>query len=358
MQGDKHATLTITFLAGNIDKMTMFLKVAEGINVGPLVQRLSEMPHLWEQITARQEAPGSPHKDTEAIFLRWCKGQDAASVFNDLEAVDYSAARILMPQVGQVLLALLTMLGETAELGRVMIVKLKPGGVITRHMDEGKYADFYDRFHVCLSSKLGNSFFVGRDVFEARPGEAYWFNHKQEHEVHNFSDADRLHMIVDVAVPKFRAMRGVYFQQERSVDLWPEITPLIAQHYEEIAHHKDIPLDPDVERYNAMDDAGLLRCFTARDCGRLIGYAIFICGPNLHYKSTKIANQDVLFLAPEARNGTTAMRFFDFFEKRLAGEGWQLTMQHEKIAHPALGRLAERRGYEPMDRIWVKRLDK
>lgn len=357
MQGDKHATLTITFLAGNIDKMTMFQKVAEGINVGPLVAKLEESPELWGEITARQHAPGSPHGDTEAIFLRWCADWTWQATFDDLRAWDYPAARTLMPEAGHVLTALLTMLGETAELGRVMIVKLKAGGHIRRHMDEGLYADFYDRFHVCLSGEC--DFMVGHEVFVCRSGEAWWFNHKREHEVWNTSATeDRLHMIVDVAVPKFRAMRGVYFQQERSKDLWPEITPLIAQHYEEIAHHKDIPLDPDVERYNAMDDAGLLRCFTARDCGRLIGYAIFICGPNLHYKSTKIANQDVLFLAPEARNGTTAMRFFDFFEKRLAGEGWQLTMQHEKIAHPALGRLAERRGYEPMDRIWVKRLDR
>lgn len=334
----------------------LFKRVAEAINIAPLVQRLNEHPELWGQITARQEALGSPHKDTEAIFLRWCKGQDVESVFQDLDAVDYPAAAVLMPEAGHVLLALLTMLGETAELGRVMIVKLRPEGRITPHMDEGRYADFYDRFHICLSGWC--RFQVGEKWFLCAPGEAWWFNHKREHYVVNHGEVDRIHMIVDVAVPAYRALRGIYFQREQSRHLWPEITPLLEKHYEEIAHHKDIPLDPDVERYNAMDDAGLLRCFTARDCGRLIGYAIFITAPHLHYKSTRIANQDVLFLAPEARNGTTAMRFFDFFEGRLRDEGWQLTFQHEKIAHPALGRLAEKRGYEAMDRIWAKRLDK
>jgi quercetin dioxygenase-like cupin family protein len=332
-----------------------FKRVAEHINVAPLLKKLERHPQLWGEITARQEAPGSPHKDTEAIFLRWCRDTaDAWSVFNDLEAVDYPAAQVLMPEAGHALLALLTMLGETAELGRVMIVRLKPGGHITPHVDEGRYADFYDRFHICLSGEC--DFTVAGKTFTCRPGEGWWFNHKRKHEVRNASGADRLHMIVDVAVPAYRALRGVYFQREFSHHLWSEITPLLEKHWQEIAHYKDVPLDIDVERYNAMEEQGLLRCFTARDCGRLIGYAIFICGPNLHYKSTRIANQDVLFIAPEARNGTTAMRFFDFFEKRLASEGWQLMLQHEKIAHPALGRLCEKRGYEPMDRVWIKKL--
>jgi hypothetical protein len=93
-------------------------------------------------------------------------------------------------------------------------------------------------------------------------------------------------------------------------------------------------------------------------CGKLIGYAIFITGPNLHYKSTKVAGQDVFFLHPDVRGGLTAMRFLDFCEKRLAKEGWQVTTQHAKAAHPALSKLCEKRGYELMDLIWSKRLDR
>jgi hypothetical protein len=132
-------------------------------------------------------------------------------------------------------------------------------------VDEGLYADFYDRFHVCLAG--GCEFTVAGERFFAKVGDAFWFNHKRQHEVYNYGDTDRLHLIVDVAVPAYRALRGIYFQRERSVDLWPEITPLLEQHWQEIAHYKDIPLDPDVERYNAMDEQGLLRCFTARDAG-------------------------------------------------------------------------------------------
>jgi quercetin dioxygenase-like cupin family protein len=202
--------------------MTMlFKRVAEHINVVPLLKKLEQHPELWGEITARQEAPGSPHKDTEAIFLRWCEQQDAYSVFQDLQAVDYPAASLLMPEVGHVLLALLTMLGETAELGRVMIVKLKPGGHITPHVDEGLYADFYDRFHVCLSGEC--EFTVAGQTFTCRPGEGWWFNHKRKHEVRNNGSTDRIHMIVDVAVPAYRALRGIYFQREFSRDLWPEI---------------------------------------------------------------------------------------------------------------------------------------
>jgi hypothetical protein len=72
----------------------LFKRVAEAINVAPLVQRLDECPELWGEITARQEAPGSPHKDTEAIFLRWVQGNRPSTACSTIcEAVDYPAAR-------------------------------------------------------------------------------------------------------------------------------------------------------------------------------------------------------------------------------------------------------------------------
>lgn len=336
--------------------MSNFKLVAQGLDVKPLVDALESRPELWKHITARQIAPGSAHHDTEAIFLRWCAKLDVHAAFNELEAVDFRAA-LELPEAVELVKQALQHIPHEA-IGRILIVNLKAGGSIDAHMDEGAYADHYDRFHISLQSDEGNIFHVGGKSFHALPGELWWFNHKQHHSVENKSGRDRLHLILDVVAPEYRAMRGIYFQREMSQDLWPEIGPLLEQHYDEVAKFKDIPLEPDVDAYNAMEEAGKLRCFTARDCGKLIGYVVFICGSHLHYKSLRTAMQDVLFLSPEARKGTTALRFFDFFEKRLQAEGWHMTLQHQKPAHPALGVVCQRRGYEVMDIMWAKRLDK
>jgi hypothetical protein len=78
-------------------------------------------------------------------------------------------------------------------------------------------------------------------------------------------------------------------------------TPTSRTHWREITHYADIPLDPDIDTYNTMEVIGALRCFTAREQGRLVGYAVFFIRHNLHYRSSLQAMQDVLFVLPEHR---------------------------------------------------------
>ena len=148
----------------------------------------------------------------------------------------------------------------------------------------------------------------------------------------------------------------VSYQTERARDLWPEITPLLQQHWQEISTYLDIPLDPDVSRYNEADDADLLRCFTARLGGTLIGYAVFFLA-NLHYRSTKIMIQDVLFILPEYRRGRAGIGLIKFSEDKLREEGVAAVYQHQKIEHPVLGVILKRMGYTMVENIWAKRLD-
>ena len=158
-------------------------------------------PEDWQEITARQEVEGTAHSDTETIYLRWCKGRDIHSVFNDLDAVDYPALD-RMPVFRVLLDEIIDAVGGT--LGRAMIVKLKSGGHIDKHVDEGYYADNHTRYHLVLEAE-DNVFFMVDQSSEhhyetvcMRPGELWWFNHKRKHCVDNCSDWDRIHLIVDV----------------------------------------------------------------------------------------------------------------------------------------------------------------
>lgn len=337
-----------------------FETILTGLPVQPIVDYLKAHPGLWDEVTFRQDYPGSPQHDTRCIFLRWCPGNTVQDVFYQLEAVDCEHAKDLAPVIAPVLTPLLEkVIGpnwSADDVGRVMLTELKPEGVIDEHFDSGNYAERHDRFHVAIQSEDGNCFTVGGEGFHAVDGTAFWFNVKRNHRVQNQSQHARIHLIVDLKAPAYRAKRGMYFQQERSQDLWSEIQPLLVEHWREIAHYQDILLDPDVESYNYADSRGLLRCYTVRNGGRLIGYAIFKIG-SLHYKGSKQAFQDVLFVLPEYRNKGTGFRLIRFCDRELKKEGMQVVYQHVKKAHN-FGPLLVRLGYELVDLIYAKRLDK
>jgi len=187
-----------------------FSIISRALHIKPLLSAITSYPELWTQITARQYTVGSAHQDTETIFLRWAKLQTIEAVFKEIEAVDYPALNKLYP--ARALIAEAMRLTHSKELGRVIITKLKPNGFIDPHIDEGDYADHYERFHIPLQSEGDNSFFVEHEpghaeVLNMKPGNLVWFNHKKRHWVMNASQTDRIHLIIDAVAPLFKVPR-------------------------------------------------------------------------------------------------------------------------------------------------------
>jgi len=88
-----------------------------------------------------------------------------------------------------------------------------------------------------------------------------------------------------------------------------DIVPLFYNHWKEVANNQDtVPLDPDFDRYKALEDQGMMRIFTVRDDGELIGYFISFISPHMHYKTTVYAINDILYMDPRYRGGTQAYR--------------------------------------------------
>lgn len=186
--------------------------VKSGIGVRPALDELSMYPSLWRENTIRQDTLGSPHAHTETIFLRFTNNTSLESIFSDLDAVDFPAFSKL-PLIRPIVADLLKVI-NSKKLGRVMLVNLRAGGYIPKHIDEGAYADHYERFHVVLSSEEGNEFYVEQSdspeigtLAKMKVGEAYWFNHKKPHWVFNGSTKGRIHLIVDAVAPSFRKER-------------------------------------------------------------------------------------------------------------------------------------------------------
>lgn len=146
------------------------------------------------------------------------------------------------------------------------------------------------------------------------------------------------------------------YQIETVRSLFGEIEPLLESHYTEIARHKDkIALNPDWDRYFHLDDAGAVHCVTARSDGKLIGYFISFVLPHIHYKDHLMSMNDILYISPEHRKGTTAFKMFQYAEKTLRDKGVTKIHVNTKIAND-FSPLLERLGYVEIERIFEKML--
>lgn len=124
----------------------------------------------------------------------------------------------------------------------------------------------------------------------------------------------------------------ITFQREQVLDVADEIEDLLRMHYEEVALHKEaIPLDPDWPRYVSLEEVGQLAVYTARDDGRLVGYSVFFLYQHIHYKQTRIASNDVLFLHPDYRKGTCGIKLIKHSEQQLKSLGVNKVTWHIKF---------------------------
>lgn len=142
------------------------------------------------------------------------------------------------------------------------------------------------------------------------------------------------------------------FQEEKFLDCITEIIPLLEKHWEEVARHKELrPIDPDYDRYAKLNELGLLKVFTARKNGKLIGYLSIFIAPNLHYQSWVFAVSDVYYIDKASRRA--GVRFFLEAEQWLRDQGVRVVIYQDKIAH-SHENFFTRMGYTKTEQVYEK----
>lgn len=131
-----------------------------------------------------------------------------------------------------------------------------------------------------------------------------------------------------------------------------EAAALMAAHWDEVAHDKDVrKLDVDWEALEAIEAAGQLFLMTVRSNGTLVGYLSAFLRPHLHARGTISAYVDALFLSPEVRRGMAGARFLAYADAALAAQSdfiyWYINP--EKDFGPILRRSL---GYHYIEAIW------
>lgn len=183
--------------------MRYFQRIAEGVDVMPLLHAVQRNPDLWNQKTFRTTFPNTPHGEVDDIWLRFSADQNCkkvGTVIGDGAPVWHPAADVLMGHVKPILLDLMRRV-EAYELGRVLITRLAPGKRILPHADkDGAYVQDKDRarYHIVLQGLPGSLYTTGTETVCMRTGEVWWFNALENHEVVNNSADDRIHLLVDV----------------------------------------------------------------------------------------------------------------------------------------------------------------
>lgn len=147
---------------------------------------------------------------------------------------------------------------------------------------------------------------------------------------------------------------SVQFAIETIDQVLDDMTWLWEVHWEEIALDKaKVPLNPDLDTFRLLEEAGLLLIVTARDGEKMVGYHVTIVRPHLHYKHSLTAYADMYFIHPDYRQGMTGVRLFKYLEGVLRERGVDRIYQGTKT-HKDMGRLFERLGYKETERLFVK----
>lgn len=96
---------------------------------------------------------------------------------------------------------------------------------------------------------------------------------------------------------------------EKFSDIASELRYLVLRQQAEVGENFE-PFDPNWSAYFAREREGDLAAWTARtiDSNVLIGYILWVTFRGLHSGSTRFANADLVYLAPEWREGMTGYK--------------------------------------------------
>jgi GNAT superfamily N-acetyltransferase len=147
------------------------------------------------------------------------------------------------------------------------------------------------------------------------------------------------------------------YQTETMSEVVKEIMPLLHLHWQDVAlNHDSITLDPNWQVYQELAKMGFLHITTARtDAGELVGYAIYIIQPLLHYKRELGADGDIFWLHPDHRKGSVGIRLLKEAEMNIKALGCTYIVNKVKL-HKDVGRIFERLGYQAIERVYAKAL--
>lgn len=179
-----------------------FRRIAEGIDVAPLLEELAGRADAWSA-DGRRQSDVAVQRETESVPLFWHTGPESFREARQRHPVRYvgrpTAIAGALPRTAAFVRALARRAHGVP--GRAVLVRLRPHGRVYEHVDRGLYYQLRSRYHLVLASRDGSPLRAGGEQVRMQEGELWWFDNRQPHEAWNDADAPRIHLIVDVLGP-------------------------------------------------------------------------------------------------------------------------------------------------------------
>lgn len=126
--------------------------------------------------------------------------------------------------------------------------------------------------------------------------------------------------------------------------------------YESECKNKNVNVDtlPNIDKYKAVESAGVLLCFGVYNDDTLVGFCIVIISEMLHYSqlATTVESQ---FILKEYRRFGTARKMYDFVERECIRRGSKAMFMSAPIGS-ALDKISKSIGYTPISTFFIKKI--
>ena len=146
----------------------------------------------------------------------------------------------------------------------------------------------------------------------------------------------------------------ISYQRETVAQVRDDIMPLLLAHYAEIGQ-RELQVLPDWDSYLEGEKSGKLFILTARIEGKMVGYNVMFLIRHPHYAEAKVAQNDIIFVIKEHRDGKVGMGLIKHFETTMQLCGYDKIYYHAKLANN-FGKLLDRLGYAAVETIHAKHL--
>lgn len=134
-------------------------------------------------------------------------------------------------------------------------------------------------------------------------------------------------------------------------ECFDDVQELLQNHYEELSVTKQYKLNPDYEVYK--QNSGRIKIVICEDDGVTVGYIVFFVSPHLHYKDCLMAVEDIYYLKPEYRKGSTGIKMFRFAEIYLKSVGVNMVKYSTKT-HLDNSKIFEYLDYKFIEKVFIK----
>ena len=171
--------------------------ILKGLNVSKAQDELLNNPEVWKMIQLRQNIPNSAHAETESIYIRGPSEFTPEGIRNSLQSLDSQFAKDNLPECVKLVKGIVKLL-KPKKLGRVLIINLKAGKSIKKHVDNGPYASQFNRYHIPIKTNNQVISYSPNDAVNMKEGELWYYPHKTEHYIENNGNEDRWHLVFDL----------------------------------------------------------------------------------------------------------------------------------------------------------------